>query len=130
MTRLFIKAIQAVRQRSLSTLSRVTVAAVLERILYESKEKFPLLSPIVSDADGLHFNDFFEQVPSSKTEDLNNALEELLLEILEVFGKITAEILTKYLHQELMTVTNPNMSLVPESQSTQKTDTTTNRARK
>ncbi|MEK6555061.1 MAG: hypothetical protein AABZ31_07470 [Bdellovibrionota bacterium] len=42
----------------------------------------------------------------SKPNDVQEALQELLLELLEVFGRITAEILTKNLHQELMTVTN------------------------
>lgn len=105
LTRLQIKAIQAVRLRSLATLSGVTVSAVIDRTLIETKEKFPILSGITIDAEGMHFLKLIEHTPNSQTDELQRALQELLIELLDVFGKITADILTKYLHQELMNVT-------------------------
>ncbi len=103
---LYINGILAVRRRSLITLSKVTVTAVVERILIECQERFPILSEIKNDSEDLHFNKFYDQIMDSKPNDVQEALQELLLELLEVFGRITAEILTKNLHQELMTVTN------------------------
>ncbi|MES2964575.1 MAG: hypothetical protein V4760_11845 [Bdellovibrionota bacterium] len=104
-TRLLVNAVEAVRRRSLGILSGVTVAAVLERTLLECKEKHPVLASITGNVNELDFHSFGEQARAQKAEDVQRALEDWLLEILDVFGKITADILTKYLHQELMTVT-------------------------
>lgn len=104
MPRLQIKAIQAVRRRSLESLSNVTVTAVVDRTLLENQEKFPILSSVTYDAQGLQFNKLLEETHNSQSDELREALQELLIELLDVFGKITADILTKYLHQELMSV--------------------------
>ncbi|MBC7457684.1 MAG: hypothetical protein H7235_05360 [Bdellovibrionaceae bacterium] len=105
---LYINAIQAVLKRSLNTLSSITVNAVVDRTLHECKVKFPLLSKISTEPDGLHFNYFFDQLQKAQQQEAQDSLEHFLIELLEIFGKITAEILTKYLHQELMTVTYEN----------------------
>jgi len=109
MTLLYVKAIQAVYKRSLGTLSLVTVVAVVDRTLHECKEKYPLLSAVESDAEGLHFGKMLNQLQNSKPEDSQKVLHEFLIELLDIFGKITAEILTRYLHQELMTVTKASL---------------------
>jgi len=102
---LFINGILAIRRKSLVTLSNITVTAVIDRILLECKERYPVLSAITSDSEGLHFNKFYDHMMDLKPEEVQEALQELLIELLDVFGKITADILTKNLHQELMTVT-------------------------
>ena len=123
MIHLFVNAIQAVHKRSLNTLSNVTVGAVVDRTLHECKEKFPLLSKISSAPDGLQFDHFFDQMQKIEQQEAQDSLEYLLIELLEIFGKITAEILTKYLYQELMTVTSENakikseLSAIPSSKS-------------
>lgn len=102
---LFINGILAVRQKSLGTLSSVTVTAVIDRILIECQERFSVLSEIRNDSEGLHFNKFADHLMNLKPSEIQDALQELLLELLEVFGKITADILTKNLHKELMNIT-------------------------
>ena len=54
---LFIKAIQAVEQRTLMTLSNVTLSAILDRVLYECTAKFPVLSEVRIGIDGLIFDE-------------------------------------------------------------------------
>lgn len=105
MTLSLIRAIQAIRQRTLSTLSNVTVSAVIDRTLFQCKEKYPVLAEITNETEGLNFQKFENQLYDSSLEDRQDALQEFLIELLEVFGKITANILTKYLIQELMSVT-------------------------
>ena len=102
---LFINGIVAIHRKSLMTLSNVTVTAVVDRILHECQERFPALDTITNNSSGLHFKTFSDQIITEKPKDIQVALQEFLLELLEVFGKITAGILTKKLHQELMTVT-------------------------
>jgi len=109
-TLLLIKAILAIRKRSLVTLSGVTVTAVIDRQLFEAKEKFPVLMEVTNDSAGLYFGKFCETSLSSESDEAQNSLQEFLIDLLDVFGKITADILTKYLHRELMTVTNETSS--------------------
>lgn len=130
MTQLYIKAIHAIRQRSLATLSGVTVTAVVERAVVACKLKFPILQDVTSDATGIHFGPAFEQLDTLKHDDIHQALQELLLELLDVLGKITAEILTKYLHQELMTVTNATPLLKQDSQNKRTLGIVRNREKK
>ena len=104
MIQLLIKAIQAVRKRSLTTLSSITVTAVVERTLIECKEKFPELSEVVIDTTGLNFSKFENDIQNSNLSKAQESVQELLIDLLEVLGNITADILTKYLYQELMTV--------------------------
>ncbi len=124
MTQLLIKAILAVRLRSLKTLSGVTVTAVIDRTIKSSKEKFEIFSEVSCDSSGIFFESITDHSDLIQDLDTHEALQDLLIELLDVFGKITAEILTKYLHQELITVTlvtvtqqqdfskNPSFSIV------------------
>lgn len=112
MTLLIATALQAVRTRSLATLSGITVLAVIDRVLHECAEVYPVLIPITSDSDGLHFNLFFEKAQNSQHDEGVIALKYLLIELLNALGKITADILTKYLHQELLAVKSVSPALV------------------
>lgn len=130
LTLTFIKAIQAVRGRTLLTLSNVTVTAVIDRTLFECKEKYPALAEISNDSKGLNFQKFESQLYDVTLEDRQNALQELLIEILEVFSEITANILTKYLIQELMAVTHESSAKNPDPQVVRKLSSLKNRDKK
>ncbi|MBC7754044.1 MAG: hypothetical protein H7Z71_07385 [Moraxellaceae bacterium] len=130
MIHLFVNAIQAVHKRSLSTLSNVTVSAVIDRTLHECKEKFPLLSKISIEPEGLHFNHFLDQMPRVEQQEAQDSLEYLLIELFEIFGKITAEILTKYLYQELMTVTYEGAKIKSELPAVPSSKSVKNREKK
>ncbi len=102
---LYCKAIYAVEQRTLKTLSSVTLEVVLDRALIQSQEKFSLLTSIKVLPKGLEFSDFLKSEHFQKpNEELIHALRHLLVEILTVLGNITAGILTKPLHDELSKV--------------------------
>ncbi len=104
LSHLYAKAIQAIERRSLATLSGVTVLVVVDRAIYETKEKFPLLCLVKSKAEGIDFSAIFKKTDVN-SDDLNNSLRELLVCLLNIFGNITADILTIPLHAELMEVT-------------------------
>ncbi len=113
-TQLFILGLQAVRTRALMTLSGVTVSAVIDRTLHECQEKHPALSFVATDALGLRFGKVADQNLKFSAPDIHLCLQEFLIELLDVFGKITADILTKNLHQELMRVTIQSIPVVNE----------------
>ncbi|MGZ3796448.1 MAG: hypothetical protein ACXWRE_07645 [Pseudobdellovibrionaceae bacterium] len=101
---LYAKAIQAIERRSLNTLSSVTVLVIVDRAIHETKEIFPLLTQIKSEAKGIDFSALFDK-PDTNYEELECALRALLIELLSVLGNITADVLTVPLHKELMDVT-------------------------
>ncbi|MGZ6442268.1 MAG: hypothetical protein ACXWRU_19585 [Pseudobdellovibrionaceae bacterium] len=101
---LYAKAIQAIERRSLNTLSSVTVLVIVDRAIHETKENFPLLTQVKSEAEGIDFSALFDK-PDTNYEELECALRALLIELLSVLGNITADVLTVPLHKELMDVT-------------------------
>jgi hypothetical protein len=102
---LYAKAIQAIEQRSLSTLSRITMQVIVDRALHEATEKFPALSDVKAGSEALDFTDFLNKSDLTP-EELKLPLRELLIDLLNVLGNITADILTTPLHRELMDVSN------------------------
>jgi hypothetical protein len=101
---LFEKAIHVIEERTLKTLSSVTLMVVLDRVTHQSKEKFPALSEIKVDKKGLSFGGLFHN-KNHKSEELIEALRYFLVELLSVLGSITGDILTAPLHKELLKVT-------------------------
>jgi hypothetical protein len=102
---LFGAAIHAIEQRSLFTLSSITVTVVADRVLYESTDKFPILAGVKIEPKGMSLAGLLDQSEKVNPEELRNALHHLLVELLTVLGNITADILTAPLHAELMQVT-------------------------
>ena len=53
--KLFEKAFHAIEQRTLKTLSNVTFQVVLDRVLLQNTDKFPFLSEVKLEPQGLNF---------------------------------------------------------------------------
>jgi hypothetical protein len=99
------KAIRAMEQRALVTLSNVILVVILDRVLHQGKEKFPLLYEIKLDPKNLVSFELLRTNKNYKSEELIEAYQYLLVDLLRVLGRITADILTVPLHQELLKVT-------------------------
>ena len=100
--RLLEKAIRAIELRAGTTLSVVTLTLILDRVLHESKEKYPLLSEAFIETNRLSFEKIYNH---HKSEHLLEPVRYVLVELLTVLGRITADILTTPLHKELLKVT-------------------------
>lgn len=97
------KAILAVELRASMTLSNITLLVVLDRILHQSKIEYPVLLRGTIDDNLLNFT-AMDKVANA--DDKSKALTYLLVELLRVLGRLSAEILTTALHKELMKVTS------------------------
>lgn len=117
--RLFGAAIRAVEQRSLATLSNVTLMVVVDRALRECVEKFPVLSEIKAQPQGMDLGALLGKSAGLEIKELREALEHLLVVLLTVLGNITADILTAPLHKALMEVTRESALNAPEAQTLQ-----------
>lgn len=98
-------AVHVIEKRALMTLSSVTLEVILDRVLHQSNEKFPILSGVKFINKQLNFQDLLQTGKGHKPEDLVEALRFLLIELITVLGRITADILTSPLHKELLKVT-------------------------
>lgn len=114
LARLFSAAIRRIEQRSLVTLSSITIRVVVDRALHESREKFPILSVVTVDPSGLNCSELISQSQPYTPEQIGEALRYLLIELLNVIGSITADVLTAPLHKELMEVTYEHAPESPE----------------
>ena len=99
------KAIHVIEQRALMTLSGITLEVILDRVLRQSHEKFPVLSDVSLINKHLSFQELLHTGKNHKSEELIEALRFLLIEFITVLGRITADILTAPLHKELLKVT-------------------------
>ena len=104
-TELFENAFEVIIQRTLKTLSSVTLQVVLDRVLYQGREKFPLLADIKIEAAAFKFEPLTRNLKSYNFETVFEALSYLLVELLGVIGTLTADILTEPLHKELLELT-------------------------
>src|SRR2546421_9073451 len=101
---LFEKALTALWHRTYSALGDITVAAIVDRVLYNATEKYPVLGSLKLDTSGVNFAEFREQAGSLNDGELRQAIQFVLVELLTVVGNLTAEILTPALHSELSNV--------------------------
>jgi len=101
---LFEKAMSALWNRTYSALGDITVAAIVDRVLYNATEKYSILGSLKLGAKGVDFTEFREQAGSLHDGELREAIQFVFVELLTVVGNLTAEILTPALHTELSSV--------------------------
>jgi hypothetical protein len=97
----FERAFGAMWRRARVTLGDVTLMAILDRVLYNAAEKFPVLSSLEVDATGLRGGKLRERAGSLHRDQLAEGIRFILVEFLTVLGNLTAEVLTPALHSEL-----------------------------
>ena len=105
---LFEKAMSALWHRTYSALGDITVAAIVDRVLYNAAEKYSVLNSLKLDPSGVNFAEFRHQASTINDRELKEAIQFVLVEFLTVVGNLTAEILTPALHSELSKVTLKN----------------------
>ena len=105
LTGLFEKAITVLWLRTHAALGDITVAAIVDRVLYNAKEKYSVLGSLKLDTSGISFAEFHQRAASINDRELTEAIEFVLVELLTVVGNLTADILTPALHSELSSVT-------------------------
>lgn len=104
---IFCVALQKILNRTLVTLSEVTLNAVLDRVLYQSQKEFPQLSGL----EVKNFQDCLSTLQVSFNEDPTKACEAFrffLIELLNILENLTAGIIMEPLYQELSMVTAKN----------------------
>lgn len=101
------------------TLGDLTLAAIADRVLIETAQRFAFSSSITMKVEGeLDFAELRDNLESIPPLQLNQCTRFILVELLTVFGNLTAEILTPELHAELSKVASQSPSAFePEARS-------------
>jgi hypothetical protein len=89
--------------RAYRTLGDVTLTAIVDRVLYQASEEYPILRALKIEAKGLRW-ELHEDAGRMHPDQLSEGLRFVMVEFLTVLGNLTAEILTKPLHAELASV--------------------------
>jgi hypothetical protein len=109
--RLFAAALDALWNVAVTTLGHVTLTAIAERVLFTASEKFPVLSSLkVEAAHGFQCGELRKPIDSLQASELIEMFRFVLVELLTVHGRLTAEILSSELHAELQQVSLPTAS--------------------
>ncbi len=99
----FEHAFSVLWSRAYRTLGDVTLTAIVDRVLYQASEEYPILSALKIEAKGLRW-ELHEYAGRMHPEQLSDGLRFVMVEFLTVLGNLTAEILTEPLHAELASV--------------------------
>ena len=102
---LFERAMVALWNRSHLTLGEITLASIVDRVLYSAAEQFPPFQSLKVERSGIDFEKFRAQNANFKGGELSEGMRFVITEFMVVIGNLTAEILTPILHSELLRVT-------------------------
>lgn len=95
----FEQAFDVLWKRSLRTLGQVTLAAIVDRVIFTAAERFPFFADLEIGGAGVDCRELRER--AGNLHDLADGIRFVLVEYLTVLGNLTAEILTPALHEEL-----------------------------
>jgi hypothetical protein len=97
----FEAAFTALWRRAHQTLGDVTLAAIIDRVLYVAAEQHPVMSALELDVTGVRWEAFRQRAATLQAEQLVDGVRFVLLEFLTVLGKLTGEVLSAPLHAQL-----------------------------
>ncbi|MBC7372314.1 MAG: hypothetical protein H7326_12150, partial [Bdellovibrionaceae bacterium] len=79
---LYALAFHVLCERTLATLSSITVQVVIERVLHEGATHFEVLANVRTQEDGFNFSGLIENHKNYSAADIRSALQNLLSELL------------------------------------------------
>ena len=97
----FGSAFNALWRRAHRTLGDMTLMAIGNRVLSVAQERYPFLSQVFPESNGIHLDPLRRNAAQIQFSQLQAAVHFTLTEFLQVLGHLTAEILTPALHAEL-----------------------------
>ena len=99
---LFEFAMSKLWRRSCLTIGDVTMAAVVDRALFNSVDRHSLLLPLKVDSTGLQWAEFRKSSGQLNKSEVIRAFTFFITEFIAITSNVTGEILSEPLHQELL----------------------------
>jgi len=91
----------ALWRRAHKTLGEVTLSAIVDRVLYDATEQYPVLAPLKLEISGIQWHELRKTAGTVDRDQVAEGLRFFLVEFLTVLGNLTANILSPSLHAEL-----------------------------
>jgi hypothetical protein len=101
MIQAFEQGFGALWRRAHQTLGDVTLTAIVDRVLHNATQRYPILAALRLEPTGLQWQGARDVVASTQRDDVEHGVRFILVEFLTVLGNLTANILTPSLHAEL-----------------------------
>jgi len=98
------RAFGAMWERAHLPLGEITLAAIVDRVLYNAVETHAFLSVLKVEPSGLRCVELRESAAAVSDHQLAEGIRFILVEFLTVLGSLTAEILTPALHAKLSSI--------------------------
>lgn len=90
----FGDALKTLSKKASRSLNRQTLMAIVNRVLYQCKESFPLLQGLKVDNTGINFDHYQSQLENADPEALKDSFRHLFVELYNVLGDLTAEVVS------------------------------------
>lgn len=90
----FGKALKSLSAKASRSLNRLTLMAIVNRVLFQCKDNYPLLQGLKVDHTGINFDEIQYQLENADPEELKESFRYLFVELLSVLGDITADVIT------------------------------------
>jgi hypothetical protein len=98
----FEKAFNRLLDGTRISISEVTMDAVLDRILDNCAESYPMMNQVFIEKTRFNFDDLRSELSKHHDEEIKSAFHYLITDFLFVIGNLTGELLTPQLHLELL----------------------------
>lgn len=93
--------LQTIWDRILPTLGRVTVVVIIERALTITQKKYPILRHFQVVQEGIEFQEMHRRVDEVGHDVLREALNELIVNLIDILAMLTGNILVEQLVKEI-----------------------------
>ncbi len=90
----FSHALKALSRKASRSLNQLTLMAIVNRVLFQCKDKFPLLQNLKVDSTGINFDQYQFQLEQADAEELKESFRYLFVELLSILGDLTADVIT------------------------------------
>lgn len=97
---LFGETLKKLSKRASYSLNKVTLMAIVKRVLYQSSGKYPVLSNLKVESTGIPTEQFKDQFSQADPKELREAFRFFIDELLTILGDLTANILPTSLEEE------------------------------
>lgn len=100
----FGDALRSLSLKASRSLNRLTLMAIVNRVLYQCKDDFPLLQGLRVNQNGINFDEYQYQLENADPDELKESFRYLFVELLNVLGNITADVITSDIEENSETM--------------------------
>lgn len=96
----FSSALTNFSRKASRSLNRLTLMVIVNRVLYQCKDQYPLLQGVKIDNSGFNFDQYQYQLEQAVPEELKESFRYFFIELLRVLGNFTADVIHPALEEK------------------------------